>query len=184
MVQPHRYTRLRDLFEEFCTCFNDADVVIVADVYAAGEAPIEGVDRDALVEGLRARGHAGRWRSKRPDELAGLIARRPGRATTSSASAPATSRLGLRPAGRTCGGRGERPVAGMMAAETLAAPDRSLPPVRGRLPPTSRWRPSPGSASAARPRCCSCRQDEDDLAYFLRDLPAESRSRCSASAPT
>ena len=54
VVQPHRYTRLRDLFDEFCTCFNDADTVIVAPVYAAGEAPIEGVDRDALVEGLRA----------------------------------------------------------------------------------------------------------------------------------
>ena len=57
VVQPHRYTRLRDLFEEFCTCFNDAETVIVAPVYAAGEAPIEGIDRDALVEGLRAHGH-------------------------------------------------------------------------------------------------------------------------------
>ena len=47
----------RALFEEFCTCMNDAGTVIVADVYAAGEEPIEGVDRDALVEGLRARGH-------------------------------------------------------------------------------------------------------------------------------
>ncbi len=57
VVQPHRFTRLQSLFEEFCTCMNDAGTVIVADVYAAGEAPIEGVDRDALVEGLRARGH-------------------------------------------------------------------------------------------------------------------------------
>ena len=57
VVQPHRYTRLAHLFEEFCTAFNDADVVIVAHVYAAGEAPIEGVDRDALIEGLRRRGH-------------------------------------------------------------------------------------------------------------------------------
>jgi UDP-N-acetylmuramate--alanine ligase len=57
VVQPHRYTRLADLFDDFCTCFNDADHVIVAEVYPAGEAPIEGVDRDALVEGLRARGH-------------------------------------------------------------------------------------------------------------------------------
>ena len=57
VVQPHRYSRLRDLFEDFCTCFNDADAVIVADVYAAGEAPIEGIDRQALVEGLRAHGH-------------------------------------------------------------------------------------------------------------------------------
>ena len=57
VVQPHRYTRLRDLFEQFCTCFNDADAVIVAPVYPAGEAPIAGVDRDALVAGLRAHGH-------------------------------------------------------------------------------------------------------------------------------
>lgn len=57
VVQPHRYSRLHDLFEDFCTCFNDADEVFVADVHAAGEAPIEGADRDHLVSGLRARGH-------------------------------------------------------------------------------------------------------------------------------
>ena len=57
IVQPHRYTRLQSLFEPFSTCFNDADAVIVAEVYAAGEAPIEGVDRDHLVAALRARGH-------------------------------------------------------------------------------------------------------------------------------
>jgi UDP-N-acetylmuramate--alanine ligase len=57
VVQPHRYTRLSDLFEGFCTCFNDADTVLVADVYAAGEAPIEGVDRGALLAGLSAHGH-------------------------------------------------------------------------------------------------------------------------------
>ncbi len=57
VVQPHRYTRLRDLFEDFCTCFNDADAVLVADVYEAGEAPIEGVNRDTLVAGLREHGH-------------------------------------------------------------------------------------------------------------------------------
>jgi UDP-N-acetylmuramate--alanine ligase len=57
VVQPHRYSRLNDLFGEFCACFNDADTVIVADVYAAGEAPMEGVNRDSLVEGLRRFGH-------------------------------------------------------------------------------------------------------------------------------
>jgi UDP-N-acetylmuramate--alanine ligase len=57
VVQPHRYSRLQDLFEDFCTCFNDADAVIVAPVHAAGEAPIEGVNRDSLVEGLRHHGH-------------------------------------------------------------------------------------------------------------------------------
>jgi UDP-N-acetylmuramate--alanine ligase len=57
VVQPHRFTRLASLFEEFCTCFNDADMVLVAPVYAAGEEPIEGADRDRLVQGLVARGH-------------------------------------------------------------------------------------------------------------------------------
>jgi UDP-N-acetylmuramate--alanine ligase len=57
VVQPHRYTRLRDLFSQFCTCFNDADVVIVADVYSAGEEPIEGISRDALITGLQGAGH-------------------------------------------------------------------------------------------------------------------------------
>ena len=55
--QPHRFSRLSDLFEEFCACFNEADVAVIADVFAAGEAPIEGVSRDALVGGLRAHGH-------------------------------------------------------------------------------------------------------------------------------
>src|SRR6202046_1923451 len=53
VVQPHRYTRLQSLFEEFCTCFNDADAVVVAEVYPAGEAPIAGIDRDHFVLGLR-----------------------------------------------------------------------------------------------------------------------------------
>src|SRR5947199_2380944 len=57
VVQPHRYSRLQSLFEEFCTCFNDADAVVVADVYPAGEAPIEGIDRDHFVLGLRTHGH-------------------------------------------------------------------------------------------------------------------------------
>ena len=57
VVQPHRYSRLQSLFPEFCTCMNDAGTVIIADVYAAGETPIPGISRDALVDGLRARGH-------------------------------------------------------------------------------------------------------------------------------
>ena len=55
--QPHRYTRLSNLFEEFCTCFNEADVVGIADVYAAGEDPIPGASRDDLVAGLIRHGH-------------------------------------------------------------------------------------------------------------------------------
>jgi UDP-N-acetylmuramate--alanine ligase len=57
VVQPHRFTRLRDLMAEFQAAFNDADIVYVAPVYAAGEEPIEGIDAEALVEGLKERGH-------------------------------------------------------------------------------------------------------------------------------
>ena len=73
VVQPHRYTRLRDLFEEFCTCFNDAHTVIVSHVHAAGETPIERVDRNALVQGLRTRGHRQVIALDDPADLAGLI---------------------------------------------------------------------------------------------------------------
>ena len=76
VVQPHRYTRLQSLFEDFCTCFNDADTVIVAPVYAAGEAPIEGFDRDSLVAGLKSRGHRDALALNAPEELAGLVAGR------------------------------------------------------------------------------------------------------------
>ena len=74
VVQPHRYTRLADLFEDFCTCFNDADTVVVAPVYPAGEEPIPGIDRDALVTGLQARGHRDVRVLDAPDALAPLIA--------------------------------------------------------------------------------------------------------------
>lgn len=73
VVQPHRYTRLQSLFEEFCTCFNDADAVVVADVYAAGEAPIDGVDRDHFVAGLRAHGHREVIPLPAASELAGTV---------------------------------------------------------------------------------------------------------------
>jgi len=57
VMQPHRYSRLEDLFEDFSTCFNDADYVYIADVYAAGEAPIEGVSAPALVASIQSHGH-------------------------------------------------------------------------------------------------------------------------------
>jgi UDP-N-acetylmuramate--alanine ligase len=74
VVQPHRYSRVSDLFDEFCTCFNDADTVIVADIYAAGEAPMPGIDRDALVDGIRARGHRHVVPLEDADSLASLVA--------------------------------------------------------------------------------------------------------------
>ncbi|MET0546472.1 MAG: UDP-N-acetylmuramate--L-alanine ligase [Caulobacterales bacterium] len=74
VVQPHRYTRLRDLFQEFAQCFYDADAVLVADVYPAGESPIDGVSADSLVEAIKRSGHKrvaklGAW-----DELPLIVA--------------------------------------------------------------------------------------------------------------
>ncbi|MDE1900157.1 MAG: UDP-N-acetylmuramate--L-alanine ligase [Alphaproteobacteria bacterium] len=74
VMQPHRYTRLSSLFGDFCKTFNDADTVIIADVYAAGEQPVEGASRDALVEGLRAHGHRDVHALPSPDRLAAMIA--------------------------------------------------------------------------------------------------------------
>ena len=73
VVQPHRYTRLANLFDDFCACFNDADAVVVAPVYAAGESPIAGATHEALAEGLRDRGHRQVLRIDAPEELASLV---------------------------------------------------------------------------------------------------------------
>ena len=80
VVQPHRYSRVSHLFEEFCTAFNDADAVLVADIYAAGEAPIEGISRDAIVAGLTEHGHRNVRALEDPRDLAPLVAEcaRPG----------------------------------------------------------------------------------------------------------
>ena len=75
VVQPHRYSRLQNLFEDFCSCFNDADQVVVADVHSAGEEPIAGADRDALAEGLRTHGHRKVSILSGPEALAPLIDR-------------------------------------------------------------------------------------------------------------
>jgi UDP-N-acetylmuramate--alanine ligase len=73
VVQPHRYSRLKDLFQDFCSCFNDADTVIVSDVYAAGETPLSGASRDDLVEGVRRHGHRRVLPLSGPDALAALV---------------------------------------------------------------------------------------------------------------
>ncbi|MCX8256450.1 MAG: UDP-N-acetylmuramate--L-alanine ligase [Beijerinckiaceae bacterium] len=73
VVQPHRYTRLQSLFNEFATCFNDADAVLVADVYAAGEQPIPDINRDALVTALKAHGHRRPLALASPDDLPYII---------------------------------------------------------------------------------------------------------------
>ncbi len=78
--QPHRYSRLECLYGEFCSCFDGADAVVIADVYAAGETPRSGWDRGRLVEGIRAHGHPQVEPLSAPEELAGVVRRlaRPG----------------------------------------------------------------------------------------------------------
>ena len=71
--QPHRYTRLHNLFEDFCTCFNEADVVAIAEVYSAGEDPIAGASRDDLVAGLIAHGHRHARAIMNEEDLARLV---------------------------------------------------------------------------------------------------------------
>ena len=72
--QPHRYTRLSSLFEDFCACFNEADTVMVAPVYEAGEEPIEGADAKSLADGLRSGGHRDVSVIEGPEEIAGKVA--------------------------------------------------------------------------------------------------------------
>jgi UDP-N-acetylmuramate--alanine ligase len=73
VFQPHRYSRVFHLFDDFCTCFNDADIVLVADIYAAGEAPIERLTREAVVEGLIEHGHRNVRALADPRDLASLV---------------------------------------------------------------------------------------------------------------
>ena len=76
VVQPHRFSRVHDLFDDFAACFNDADTVIVAPIYAAGEQPIAGVTHEELVNRIRARGHRDARVLDRPEDLARLLAAR------------------------------------------------------------------------------------------------------------
>ena len=112
VVQPHRYTRLQSLFNEFCTCMNDAGTVIVADVYAAGEAPIAGREsRRTGGRAARARPSLASCRCRRRRGWRRWCTRWPGRAISSCASAPVRSRNG-------------RPRCPAELAELQAAPRR------------------------------------------------------------
>ena len=75
VVQPHRYSRVRDLFDAFCHCFNDADTVVVTDIYSAGEEPIAPYDKEYLAEAVRKTGHQKVFCLEEPQALAGLVKR-------------------------------------------------------------------------------------------------------------
>ena len=74
VVQPHRFTRLRDLMADFQAAFNDADVVYAAPVYPAGEQPIAGVDSAELISGIKQRGHRAAFVTEGADALAETLA--------------------------------------------------------------------------------------------------------------
>ncbi|MDX2259473.1 MAG: UDP-N-acetylmuramate--L-alanine ligase [Hyphomicrobiaceae bacterium] len=74
IVEPHRFTRLRDLFDEFCRCFGNADAVIVAPLYTAGEAPIPGITQEALAAGIRKTGHPAVLTVPVANDIAGILA--------------------------------------------------------------------------------------------------------------
>ena len=73
VVQPHRYSRVHDLFSDFCACFNNADIIIVADIYAAGEVPLQGCEKEDLVRGLHEFGHRNAMILDHEDNLALMI---------------------------------------------------------------------------------------------------------------
>ena len=173
VVQPHRFTRVAHLFDGFCTCFNDADIVLVADIYAAGEAPIEGVTREAVVAGLIEHGHRNVRPLADPQDLAPLVSElaRPGDMVVCLGAGSITNWANNLPANlRGCSRRAvphdsaaEKPASALIA---------QLPPVRGRLTAECadrqadlvRRRRFGGSHVPARRR--------RDLAAFLAALPA------------
>ena len=171
VVQPHRFTRLQSLFEEFCTCFNDADAVVVAEVYPAGEAPIAGIDRDHFVLGLRAHGHREVIPLQNSAELAERHHghRRPRR----SRRLPRRRQhhaMGLRAAGRIEGAGVKRVRAFPDITPDLKA---AMPELRGRLLANQSLAELTWFRVGGPAQVLFTPADEDDLAYFLKHLPGE-----------
>ena len=156
VVEPHRYTRVRDLFDEFAACFKDADSVIVTAVYSAGEQPIDGIDREPGRGVCAARASPVIDRSTAERETVAALSAAP--ATWSSASAPATAPNGRAPAASLpssgiAGARQEASVADLLrlwpraAAICAAARCRTR---RWRIHLVPRRRPRAGAVHAGR----------------------------------
>ncbi len=164
VVQPHRFTRLQSLFEEFCTCFNDADTVVVAEVYPAGEAPIAGIDRDHFVLGLRAHGH----REVIPLQKSAELAKRDSRHRRPRRPRRLPRRrqyhaMGLRPAGRIEGAGVEVATFPDITPDLKAA----MPQLRGRLLANQSLAELTWFRVGGPAQVLFTPADEDDLAYFL-----------------
>ena len=160
LFQPHRYTRTRDLHDEFATAFNDADVLLLTDIYAAGEEPMPGVTPGALVEAIRGLRPQGRH-LRRP--RAGLAAA--ARARLRPGDLVLTLGAGDITAGRP---RAARPAEGWGAAVADWRDEVAGPPARRGAAATSRSPRAPPSGWAARPTSWSARPIPSDLAALLR----------------
>ena len=170
IAQPHRFTRLRDLFDEFSSCFNDADTVVMAPVYAAGEDPIDGVNSEKLVHRIRSGGHRDARYVAEPSAIAPMIretgeTRRFRRLPRRRQHHP----MGLCAAEGTRGlRRGRRMIRGEALLARLG--DR-LAGIRGRITPNAEmdkitWFRAGGLAEALYQPA-----DEEDLAAFLKAVP-------------
>jgi UDP-N-acetylmuramate--alanine ligase len=73
VFEPHKYSRVNDLFNEFCGAFSDADIVIVSDIYSAGQSPIEGISQDSLIAGIKKTGHKNVIKMSKPEDLASIV---------------------------------------------------------------------------------------------------------------
>ncbi len=180
VVQPHRFTRLQSLFNEFCTCMNDAGTVIVADVYPAGEQPIPGVTRDALVEGLRARGHRSVVALPTPGRLAEMVhaIARNGDFVVCLGAGSITQWAAALPGELAALQAGRRGRAVMMAAPLTPPFVETLPPVRGRLQADAPLAPFTWFRCGGPAEVLVRPADVDDLSAFLRGSVARCAGAC------
>ena len=168
VIQPHRYTRLEALFDDFCHCADDADIVLVTPVYAAGEQPIPGIDQQALIAGLKEAGVGDVRPIEGPDDLADKLTRA-GRASGYGDLSWGGDDFGLGEpaAGEACGSpcSGERGMSGAWI-------DR-LPKVRGKLDFDVPMAPKTWFRVGGPARCWFQPADLDDLADFMALKPAD-----------
>ena len=172
VVQPHRYTRLQSLFEEFCTCFNDADAVVVAEVYPAGEAPIEGIDRDHFVLGLRAHGHREVVPLPNAGELAKIVHGLAGRGDlVVCLGAGNITQWAYALPGESEGAGRDR--VGDSSPDITPDLKAAMPELRGRLLANQSLAELTWFRVGGPAQVLFTPADEDDLAYFLKHLPKE-----------
>ena len=174
VIQPHRYTRLQSLFNEFSACLDDADIALVTPVYSAGEVPIPGIDRDELASGLRRHGHpqradrrrrGGAGRDRRGAGAARRPRRRPWRRHHHRLDQRAAAKA-LRPRSQ---GMNDAKVASDLAGDLAA----QLPELRGKLKAGAvladlTWFRVGGPAEVLYSPA-----DEADLSYFMANTPPE-----------